>query len=119
MYSSSSQNTLSYELVSGPEWLNISSTGLLSGIPADADTGSANAVISVINSIDSSSSTFNINIANTYTGVNGINDFAGLAAQWMNQECQDSPACGGADLNGDKTVDIDDIEEFGSNWLLQ
>ena len=34
-----SDESLNYELVSGPDWLSLSSTGLLSGTPTNEEVG--------------------------------------------------------------------------------
>jgi hypothetical protein len=60
-----------------------------------------------------------IDVANIYSGVRGIEDLAGLAAQWLMQDCVDIPACNGADLNGDTNVNLSDLAELANNWQTE
>jgi hypothetical protein len=41
-------------------------------------------------------------------------DFTTLAGYWYDTSCG---ACGGADLTGDETVDIEYLAELAENWL--
>lgn len=47
-------------------------------------------------------------------GREGMNDFTLVAAQWLSVECG---SCGGADLDGDSSVEIDDLVLFVDTWL--
>jgi hypothetical protein len=58
-----------------------------------------------------------IQVSNVYSGVLGMPDLAGLAAQWLVTGCVDMPACNGADLSGDTNVDILDLDTQAYNWL--
>jgi hypothetical protein len=57
------------------------------------------------------------------SNINGIGlvdmaDFALLAEQWLRSEChEDNSWCAGADVNQDKTVDIQDIVIMAGDWL--
>jgi hypothetical protein len=42
-------------------------------------------------------------------------DFALFAEQWLEINCND---CNGTDLNGDRTVGLDDLWQFAQNWLV-
>ena len=102
----------------GPEWLHIYSDGSLSGIPLSVDAGEN---VFIINAEDSDgvsvSANMIINIANVYTGVNGIADLEGVAYNWLQAGCVDLPACDGADLDGNSGVNIADFSELANNWL--
>ncbi|MCK5000651.1 MAG: hypothetical protein KAS23_14000 [Anaerohalosphaera sp.] len=50
------------------------------------------------------------------TWVNWV-DFALFASHWLDSDCVDVPACGGADFTGDGSVGIDDLWSFGDSWL--
>jgi hypothetical protein len=58
-----------------------------------------------------------IQVANIYSGVAGMEDLLGLAANWLMQGCTDTPACNGADLDGDNDVDLADFTVLAFNWL--
>lgn len=60
-----------------------------------------------------------IYVANIYSGVRGIEDLMGLAAQWLTLDCIDIPACNGADLDGDKDVDFLDFAVLANNWMKE
>ena len=108
----------SFSKESGPEWLTVSPNGTLSGIPKDANVGQNTFSVRFENrSGDYDTAQMTIQVANVYSGVRGVEDLAGLAAQWLMIDCVDTPACGGADLSGDQDVDMDDFERMSANWL--
>jgi hypothetical protein len=41
-------------------------------------------------------------------------DFSILASNWLNTNCGD---CDGADINGDKNVDYEDLVIISDNWI--
>jgi len=43
-------------------------------------------------------------------------DFAFFAEYWRSVACGQ---CGGADLSGDGSVDVDDLADFADNWLME
>ncbi|MBI9017945.1 MAG: hypothetical protein JEZ07_11865, partial [Phycisphaerae bacterium] len=51
---------------------------------------------------------------NIYDGKDGLKDFAGLASQWLSDNCG---FCGGADLNNDENVNYQDLQILLNNWL--
>jgi hypothetical protein len=115
----SGTGVLTFSKVSGPGWLNVSSSGELSGIPADADVGANTFTVRVTdNGGLSDTAQMNIQIANIYSGVRGTEDLLGLAAQWLRLNCADSPACGGADLDGDQDVDLADFSMLANYWMI-
>ena len=103
---------------SGPEWLLVSPNGTLSGSPKDANVGQNIFTVRFENtSGDSDTATMTIDVANVYSGVLGMPDLVGLAAQWLMANCTDIPVCDGADLSGDTNVDILDMDILTNNWL--
>ena len=103
---------------SGPEWLVVLPNGTLSGIPNDRHVGENTFTVRYKNAIgDFDTATMIIEVANIYSGTQGLPDLAGLAAQWLVTDCSDTPACDGADLSGDTHVDITDLEMLVYNWL--
>jgi hypothetical protein len=60
-----------------------------------------------------------IDVANIYSGVRGMEDLAGLATQWLMQDCADTPPCNGADLDSDADVDFFDVAELANNWQIE
>lgn len=112
-------DTLTFSKVDGPAWLNVASDGSLSGTPSDSDVGNNVFTVRAENTsalYDTADMT--IDVANIYSGVRGIEDLAGLVAQWLTFGCTDIPACDGADLNGDTNVDLLDLAELARNWLM-
>ena len=61
----------------------------------------------------------NIYVANVYSGVRGIEDLKGFTDQWLDSGCIDTPACNGADLDGDKDVDFLDFAQLANTWLME
>lgn len=101
----------------GPDWLVVAGDGTLSGIPNDANVGQNSFTVRVENQMglfDTAAMT--IQVANVYSGIRGIEDLAGLTAQWLRTDCPDTPACGGADLDGDRTVTVSDFSVLAQNW---
>ena len=110
---------LTYRKDSGADWLNVALDGVLSGIPDDSDTGINVFTVCVTDSNALFDTVImNINVANTYSGIRGLEDLSGMMAQWMLLNCSDIPACDGADLDGDADVDLSDFAELASNWEI-
>ncbi len=110
--------TLTFSKDAGPNWLAVSPDGTLSGRPGDRNIGANIFTVRVTDDgglTDTAQMT--IQVANTYSGVRGLEDLAGLAAQWLMTGCMDTPACDGADLSSDQDVDMDDFERMSANWL--
>jgi len=113
-------DTLTFSKVSGPGWLTVAGDGLLSGTPSDLDVGENIFTVQVQDDgglFDTADMT--IEVANIYSGVRGMEDLAGLVAQWLVFDCTDIPACDGADLDGDADVDFLDVAELGENWTIE
>ena len=111
---------LTFSKVSGPSWLQVASDGILSGTPLNTNTGLNSFVIMAENTHDGyDRATLNVWVNNLYDGEEGLADFAEFAHWWRAVECTDIPACGGADLDGDADVDIDDLMIFAGRWLIQ
>ncbi len=109
--------TLYFSKTAGPAWLSVASDGSVYGTPSDADVG-GNAFTVRAENISTLFDTaqMNIDVANIYSGIHGFEDLAGLAINWLGSNCPDTPACGGADLDGDKDVDFLDYVELVDNW---
>jgi arabinoxylan arabinofuranohydrolase len=108
---------LTFSKVSGPAWLTVATDGSLSGTPSDSDTGPNVFTVRVEDTgglYDTAGMT--IDVANIYSGVRGMEDLAGLVAQWLNFDCTDIPPCDGADLDGDADVDFLDFAQLANNW---
>ena len=92
--------------------------GTLSGTPGDSDVGDN---VFIVRATDdgglSNTATMHINVINTFSGVSGLEDLAGLADQWLATGCTDTPACDGADLDGDGDVNISDLGVLSRRWL--
>jgi len=110
---------MTFSKVSGPAWLVVDPNGTLSGTPDDSDTNDVPNIFTVqVDATDGSDrATLNIEVANIYSGVRGIEDLTGFAAQWLSVDCIDSPACGGANLDDDTNVTLSDFAIFAGNWL--
>jgi hypothetical protein len=108
-------DTLTYSVVSGPGWLNVASDGQLSGIAADAETGSNAFTVRVTDDGGLyDEATLNVYVAQRYTGELGLSDLTAFAARWLDTGCG---ACGGADLNDDGDVNMQDWAIFAGYWL--
>jgi hypothetical protein len=109
---------LTFSKDAGPDWLKVSPDGTLSGIPQDSNVGANVFAVRVVDPAgfyDTADMT--IQVANIYSGVRGMEDLYGLAAQWLMLDCGDIPACQGADLNGDRNVDMSDVSVLANRWL--
>ncbi|MHC4906318.1 MAG: alpha-glucuronidase family glycosyl hydrolase [Planctomycetota bacterium] len=103
----------------GPDWLVVDPNGTLSGTPTDSDTNDVPNVFTVKVDATGGSDTaiLTIEVLNTYSGVRGMEDLTGFAAQWLSSGCIDTPPCGGADLDDDTDVTLSDLAVFAGNWL--
>jgi hypothetical protein len=110
---------LTFSKVSGPSWLQVADDGTLTGMPLNVDTGLNSFVIKCWNTHnDYAQATLNIWVNNLYDGREGLADYVEFARRWGDVECKDDSSCGGADLDGDEDVDIDDLNIFASRWLV-
>ncbi len=111
---------LTFSKDAGPDWLKVSPDGTLSGIPQDSNVG---ANVFVVRTVDTQgfhdTAEMTIHAVNVYSGVRGLEDLYGLAARWLMLDCVDFPACQGADLNGDRNVDMSDVSELANHWLCE
>jgi hypothetical protein len=113
-------NSMTFSKVSGPAWLIVSGDGSLSGTPEDIHTGPNSFVVKVQDQAGLyDTANLNIDVANIYSGVRGLEDLHGLMAQWLFLNCTDIPACNGADLDGDNNVNMGDFVIFSQNWFLE
>ncbi len=110
--------SLTFSKTAGPGWLEVASDGALSGIPGDADTGLNVFTVRVTDTGGLfGTAEMTLEVADVYSGVRGLEDLAGLAGRWLDADCPDTPACGGADLSGDAIVDLLDLQVASRNWL--
>jgi hypothetical protein len=108
-------DTLTFSLVSGPVWLIVASNGQLSGIAADADTGSNAFTVRVTDAGGLyDEATLNVYVLGRYTGELGMSDLVVFASRWLDTDCG---ACGGADLDNDGDVNMQDWAVFAGHWL--
>lgn len=102
----------------GAGWLTVASDGTLSGVPLHSNVGENTFTVRVDSAgglFDTASMT--IQVANTYSGTQGMSDLLNFTAQWLMLDCADFPACDGADLDGDNDVTFSDFTILGHNWL--
>ena len=110
---------VSYGKGAGPLWLSIAPDGTMSGTPGDADVGKNTFTISATDSLGQSNDVLlELNVYDTFTGERGLADFAAFQTRWMESNCPDTPACGGADLDGDNSVELEDFKAFAGMWLI-
>ncbi len=103
---------------SGPSWLHISPDGSLSGIAGDSDAGTNTFTVRADNKSGSfDTAQLHIEVANLYSGTQGIEDLSGMASQWLQNNCDDTPACNGASLDGDNTVSLSDMSIMSQTWV--
>lgn len=118
--SPSSVGPFTFQKTSGPQWLEISSNGTLSGIPRNADVGENLFFVQVQNQMNlSDTAVMTIWVDDVYSGASGLDDLSGLADHWLDTDCPDSPACNGADLDNDRAVTLSDFLIFSQNWLSE
>ncbi|HOM60505.1 MAG TPA: RICIN domain-containing protein [Anaerohalosphaeraceae bacterium] len=108
---------LTFQKEDGPDWLNVAGDGTLSGIPLHSNVGENMFTVRVENRMGIFDiATMAINVMNTYSGTQGMEDLLGFAAQWLALNCG---LCGGADLDGDANVTISDFAILAHNWLVE
>lgn len=61
---------------------------------------------------------YEVKVVNTRNGIVNFEDFAVFSHYWMNTSCTAPDYCAGYDYNGSGTVDILDLVQFASSWLL-
>jgi hypothetical protein len=111
--------TVTFSKEAGPDWLTVGSDGTLLGVPGNSNVGANIFAVQVMDAGGlSDTATMNINVANIYSGTQGLEDLLGFAEQWLAYNCTDFPACNGADLDGDADVDLSDLIVMAQNWLL-
>jgi len=104
---------ISYSMLAGPLWLNVSSDGALSGVPGDGNSGEANFTIAATDKFGTASATLRVDVANRVTGERGMQDLALLSADWMQTGASSS------DVNEDGSVDQNDLESMALSWLVE
>ena len=57
-----------------------------------------------------------VEVLNTFGGHWGMDDLSVFAQHWLDVDCVDVPACGGADLTSDQDVALTDFSELSENW---
>jgi len=108
---------LTFQKEDGPDWLNVAGDDTLSGIPLHSNVGENIFTVRVENRMGIFDIvTMAINVMNTYSGTQGMEDLLGFAAQWLALNCG---LCGGADLDGDANVTISDFAILAHNWLVE
>ncbi len=109
---------LTFSLISGPAWLNVASSGIVSGTPDSADIGTQTVTVSAVDELGGTSQAdMSVEVHNLFRGDMGFSDFAVFAANWFRMGCADFPSCGACDLDGDNDVDSADLEVFVAHWL--
>jgi hypothetical protein len=87
----------------------------LSGIAADGDTSSNSFTVRVTDAGGLyDEATLNIYVLGRYTGELGLSDLTAFASRWLDTDCG---ACGGADLDNDGDVNMQDWAVFAESWL--
>jgi hypothetical protein len=110
--------SVSFRKISGPSWVSVTEDGAVSGVPSDSDVGINELSVGASDADDNiTAAAMQITVANTYSGILGIDDLAGLLESWLATDCLDFPPCGGADLTADEAVDIEDFAVQARNWL--
>ena len=110
--------TIEFTKISGSDWLSVTPDGVITGISNHSNTGPNTFIIRVANDSGAFTDlTLNIEVYDMFTGEQGIADLAGIAYFWLEKGCLDLPECGGADLSGDKDVDLEDMAILGSDWM--
>lgn len=109
---------LTFTKENGPAWLDVAADGTLSGTPGDRHIGTNVFTVRVRDAEGlSDTAQMTIHVADTWSGVRGLEDLLGLASQWLSTDCTDFPACGGADLDADSGVTLSDVNVLARRWL--
>ena len=110
-----SDESLSYELVSGPDWLSLSSTGLMSGTPTNDEVGERDVTVRVIDSGGlSDQGTFKLTIEN----VNDAPEFDTLSEQTTQQDASFRYQLSATDIDLDVSDESLSYELVsGPDWL--
>ena len=108
---------LTFTKLAGPLWLDVNGDGTLSGRPVSGDVGCNLFEVEIADNYGGAiTAVVQVEVVDLYKGEFALVDFAGFAAQWLQGDCADS-SCQGADLNGDGSVDIADVEAFADSWM--
>ena len=103
--------------MSGPGWLDIALDGTVSGTPDDADVGQNGFIVSVTDTSElQDTAILYLQVLNTFGGHWGLDDLSVFAQHWLEADCVDVPACGGADLSSDQDVTLTDYSMLSTNW---
>ena len=99
-------------------WLTVANNGAITGTPENSNVGENAFTVMVTDTRGKHhTATMTIDVANIYSGTQGIEDLRGLASNWLLKDCTDTPACNGADLDDDQDVDLADFAKIAENWL--
>lgn len=110
-------DVLSFFKVDGLDWVSVETDGQVTGTPEAADEGLNTIDLRVCdNRYRCAVGTMEVNVLllDFADGGEGMSDFGVLGSYWLATDCA---PCGGADLNGDYSVGMDDLMIFASNWL--
>lgn len=100
--------------IDGAAWLEVAEDGVLSGVPAQDDVGPSQVIVQVSDGFALDMAAVELEVLDLCTGEKGLTDFAEFAKYWLECNCG---ACGGADLDEDYSVNIQDLLRLADMWL--
>ena len=103
----------SFQKLAGPEWIEISSDGRITGTPAEGAAGQSSCTVRITDAAGrADEAVLSIWVEDTYSGMNGLADMGAFAEQWLYAGTAFNPA----DLNQDQKVDLADWSMFAADW---
>lgn len=121
-YSQSLSDTMVYTgthlftKLGGPDWIEISSDGQITGTPPEGSAGQNDCTVRVSNASDvSDEARITITVKDTYSGRRGIDDFLAFAQEWLYEGTEFNSA----DLDQNGRVDMSDFRQFAGQWLAE
>ena len=105
-------SVLNYAKATGPSWLKISATGVLSGRPSNDDAGINTFTVQVNDEAGGYAETIlPIEVIDIYSGKMGVGDMIGFAQEWLSETPLNS-----GDIDQSGRVNFDDYAILAEQW---
>lgn len=103
----------SFQKLTGPEWIGISSSGQIAGTPPEGAAGQTSCTVRITNAAGyADEAAVVLSILDTCSGMKGVVDLGRFAEQWLYAGDVFSPA----DLDQNQNVDLADWSLFAADW---